>query len=374
VEDGKVVRVITVVRGTTEVVRAQERLRQAEKMEALGQLAGGIAHDFNNQLAAILGYAELLRARLTDPGLREDADMIGRAASRSADLTRQLLAFARKGKVLSETIDVHAVLREIVALLGRTVDKRIRIRMELDDVACLTTGDPSQLHTALLNLAINARDAMPEGGELVFRTSRLSLSDERSRAHHLAPGAYVQIAVSDTGVGMNEATRRRLFEPFFTTKEPGKGTGMGLAAVYGTVLGHQGAIAVQSEPGKGSTFTVLLPLSTTGQAGARPAVDVPADNIARNVLVVDDEPAVRSMIRDALEDLGWSVTAYADSRQAVRWYAEHGASIDLVILDMAMPLLNGADTLKALRAINPAVRAVIASGHAETSLAGAAVL
>jgi PAS domain S-box-containing protein len=371
VEDDKVVRVITVVRDVTERALTQERLRQAEKMEALGHLAGGIAHDFNNQLAAILGFAELLRRAVTEPGQQDAAEMIVRAASRSAELTRQLLAFARKGIARSQTVDIHAIIAEVAALLGRTIDKRIRIRTELAEHRCCTTGDAGQLYAALLNLAINARDAMPEGGELVFGTSRVTLDEEQCRTslQRLSPGPHLKITVSDTGVGMDEATRRRLFEPFFTTKEPGAGTGMGLAGVYGTVVNHKGAIQVRTEVRQGSTFTMLLPAIEAAEVQAGSSSAAPQPVPSRHVLVVDDEPSVRELIAIALREFGFRVTSFDDSRAAVAWYREHGASVDLVILDMAMPHLDGGETLSLLKTLNPGLKAIVASGHVVDSSA-----
>jgi len=256
VDGGSVVRIVTVVRDITAVEEAQERLRQAEKMEALGQLAGGIAHDFNNHLTAILGCADLLRHRLQDPSLREMADVIANAAGRSSELTHQLLAFARKSPLRRTEVDVHELILEVTSILKRLVDGRIAIQLRLDAPACRVAGDAAQLHNALLNLAINARDAMPDGGLLTFVTELCPApaSEEGSG------GRWLRIRVEDTGVGMGEETRKRLFEPFFTTKPSGQGTGMGLAAVYGTVARHRGIVQVSSSPGAGSAFVVALPL------------------------------------------------------------------------------------------------------------------
>ncbi len=256
VDGGSVVRIVTLVRDITAVEEAQERLRQAEKMEALGQLAGGIAHDFNNHLTAILGCADMLRHRLQDPALREMADVIANAAGRSSELTHQLLTFARKSPLGRTEVDVHELILEVTSILKRLVDGRIAIQLRLDAPACRVAGDAAQLHNALLNLAINARDAMPDGGLLTFVTELCSaLASEEGSG-----GRWLRIRVEDTGVGMGEETRKRLFEPFFTTKPSGQGTGMGLAAVYGTVARHRGIVQVSSTPGAGSAFVVALPL------------------------------------------------------------------------------------------------------------------
>jgi PAS domain S-box-containing protein len=256
VDGGSVVRIVTVVRDITAVEEAQERLRQAEKMQALGQLAGGVAHDFNNHLTAILGCADMLCRRLQDPALRELADVIANAAGRSSELTHQLLAFARKSPLRRTEVDVHELILEVTSILKRLVDGRIVIRHRLDAPVCRVAGDATQLHNALLNLAINARDAMPDGGSLTFATEPCPApaSDDGTG------GRWLRIRVEDTGVGMSEETRKRLFEPFFTTKPSGEGTGMGLAAVYGTVVRHGGTVQVSSSPGAGSAFVVALPL------------------------------------------------------------------------------------------------------------------
>jgi PAS domain S-box-containing protein len=364
VEGGRVSRVVTVIRDTTDVVRAQERLRQAEKMEALGQLAGGIAHDFNNQLAAVLGYAELLTHRTKEPQVREYAMAIAQIAQRSADLTRQLLTFARKGKARQAPVDVHAVIGDVVEMLTRTIDPRIRVYSRLGAPLAVTTGDQAQLHSALLNLALNARDAMPEGGVLTFSTDLVEPGAEGAGdlPDSLVAGRHVRVRVSDTGVGMSDEIRRRLFEPFFTTKGPGRGTGMGLAAVYGTVANHRGAIKVDSEVGRGTTVTVLLPFAQGVEADDAPAsAEVPAKGRG-HVLLADDEPSVRRVIADTLVELGYRVTAHADGAAALSCYRKAPSEIDLVILDVMMPALGGPSALAEMRRINPDVRAILCSG------------
>jgi signal transduction histidine kinase len=239
------------------------RRKQAEKMQALGQLAGGIAHDFNNHLSAIMGFAEILAEQVEEDSLRSYAEMIALAATRSADLTRQLLAFARKGKYMAEPVDVHSIIAEVVTFLGRSIDKRITIRQNLSADPSSILGDASQIQNALLNLAINSRDAMPGGGELTFSTSSESLDETRCKGLSLdiIPGRYIKISITDTGKGIDQKNLQHLFEPFFTTKDVGEGTGMGLAAVYGTVRNHKGGISVFSRPGQGSTFDIYLPVT-----------------------------------------------------------------------------------------------------------------
>ena len=351
VEAGRVAHVVTVLRDITDMVHAQERLRRAEKMEAVGQLAGGIAHDFNNQLAAILGFAELLSRRVADPGAREYAATIARTASRAAELTRQLLAFARKGRGRSEPVDVHAVVRDVTALIERIVDKRIVVASRLTAERTVVNGDAGQLQSALLNLAINARDAMPDGGVLTLATDVVE-----------SGVPCLRVRVTDTGTGMSEETRRHLFEPFFTTKEPGKGTGMGLATVYGTVAGHKGTVEVVSELGHGSTFAVLLPLAhATPEAAEAPPGEVTVPGRG-HILLAEDEPAVRAMVQEALRGLGYQVTACADGIEAVARFS--AMSCDLVLLDVSLPRLGGCQAFAAMRAVDPTVRGILCSGQA----------
>lgn len=365
VDGGRVTRVITVIRDVTESMRARDRLHQTEKMEALGQLAGGIAHDFNNQLAAVLGYAELLSRGAEGHLVREYASEIARVAKRSAELTRQLLTFARKGRARSVPLDVHALLGEVTALLGRIIDPRITVHTQLDAPRAVTIGDPSQLHSAFLNLALNARDAMPEGGMLTFTTDIVPAGGEvmDDVPEWSLDGAHLRVRVSDTGMGMSDEVRRRIFEPFFTTKAPGQGTGMGLAAVYGTIANHHGAIEVESEPGRGSTFTVLLWLADDRLSRDSEA---PVEEPLRgngHILVVDDDPAVLHSTARSLAALGYRVTERSDGSDAVSCYRESASEIDLVLLDVMMPGLDGIAVLAELRRINPNARVILYSGH-----------
>ncbi|RCK75966.1 MAG: PAS/PAC sensor hybrid histidine kinase [Candidatus Ozemobacter sibiricus] len=346
----------------------EDRLRHAEKMEAIGQLAGGVAHDYNNHLAGILGNAELLMARLTDPALRGMVENIRKAALRSADLTRQLLAFARKGKYMTVPIDVHALIDDVVALLEHSLDRRITIQRRLAADPPLTMGDPAQLQSALLNLAVNARDAMPHGGDLIFATA---IADLPGPAPDLdvGPGRFLKIEVTDTGTGMDEETRKHLFEPFFTTKEAGKGTGLGLAAVYGTIRNHRGAITVATALGQGTTFTIFLPLATE-EAFARPSAPLPSTRPGRGrILLVEDEEMVRETALAMLESLGYQVTACVNGQEAVETFRELWRQIDLVILDLIMPRMAGRETFHAMRTIDPAVRVLVASGFSDEATA-----
>jgi len=340
------------------------RMRQAEKLTALGQLAGGIAHDFNNQLVGISVYADLLARDSPKPEHRAHAQVIKRATERSADLVAKLLAFARKGKQESVPLDLHALIADVIELLHRSIDKRIAIESHLDAADAVTIGDQALLHSALLNLGLNARDAMPDGGTLTFSTRVVALDEQASRAHpdDLAPGDYLAIEVRDTGGGMDANTMVRIFEPFFTTKETG--TGMGLAAVYGAVRSHHGAIEVDSEPGRGTAVELLLPLAATTRPAATASPAPIAATAGASILVVDDEALVRDMLALVLEDMGHQVTTCDDGERALAHYRNHWRSIDLVIFDMIMPKLNGLQLFEEMRRINPRVKGLLSSGFA----------
>ena len=360
--------VLAVARDITKRRRLEEQLRQSEKMQAVGQLAGGIAHDFNNQLVGIVGYADILRAKLSrHPDLAGYADNILRSARRASDLTAHLLAFARKGKFLTVTVDLHEIINEVVDLLERSIDKKILIKLDFGANPATTIGDPSQLQNCILNLALNARDAMPSGGELSFVT-RVAHLDEaycRTNTDSIEIGDYVEIRVSDTGVGMSRPVVERIFEPFFTTKDREKGTGMGLAAVYGTVKNHMGTIGVDSEEGRGSTFTVHLPLLNT--KGESPAMEAEASSIeapsGAHLLLVDDEVSVRDSTTELLRSLGYRVSSCENGQDAVDFFKRSAGTVDLVILDMIMPVMGGDTTFENLKTISPGVRVLLSSGY-----------
>jgi PAS domain S-box-containing protein len=364
---GRVYRVVEHLRDVTEHRRVSERLHQSEKLEAIGQLAGGVAHDFNNQLSGILGLAELLQLELADrPDCLELVSGILGSVERASNLTGQLLAFARRGKVLSVPVDLHELVQEVLALLRRSIDKRIRVRHVRAAPVAKTRGDPSQLHNALLNLALNARDAMPSGGELTFEsgTVRLAAAEAWAESLNVEPGDFAYVQVTDTGVGMDEETRRHIFEPFFTTKPKGQGTGMGLAAVYGTVKNHQGTIRVTSQSGQGACFRILLPRceETAPRSVARPTPS-PSHEGNATILLVDDEEVVRRTARRILERLGYTVLTARNGAEGTECYRKQWREIDLVILDMQMPVMGGQETFTSMQAINPEVRVLLASGY-----------
>jgi two-component system, cell cycle sensor histidine kinase and response regulator CckA len=354
-------------RDITERRAMERRIRQAEKMEAIGQLAGGVAHDFNNQLAGIVGFADLLARELEDrPDLASMAEAILKAAKRSSGLTAQLLAFSRQGKYQSTPVDLNQIIDEVVTLLGRSIDKTIHISTKYLAAPAVTLGDPSQLQNAVLNLAINARDAMPTGGELTFATSNVVLDkDYCSRSpYHPTPGKYIQISVIDTGMGMSAETQDRMFEPFFTTKATGKGTGMGLAAVYGTMKSHKGVIGVYSELGHGTEMKLYFPQADENASAGdgTPSPTLPTD-LQKTVLLVEDEALLRDMMSGMLQRLGCKIILAKNGKEAVDIFRRSFEEIDLVILDLVMPELGGRDAYVQLSKIQPTVRVIIASGY-----------
>jgi two-component system cell cycle sensor histidine kinase/response regulator CckA len=364
--DGQVIAVVGVGRDVTERREVQDRLRRAEKLEAIGRLAGGVAHDFNNQLTGILGGAEFLRDALSgDPELRAVVETIRDAALRSARLTRQLLAVARRDASRSSTVDLNRLLEELAALLARTIDKRIAIRTELPAAAALARGDPDRLQAALLNLALNARDAMPEGGTLTLACRAVELGADACGAlqPHPTPGRHVEVRVTDTGAGLTPDARAHLFEPFFTTK--GSGSGLGLAEVYGTLQAHRGAIAVESAEDRGTTVTLWVPAAAPDAPPEEPLARVGRRAQPVRVLVADDELNVRRSLGLLLRGAGHDVIECAGGHEAVAAYAAAWRDIDVVILDVMMPDLGGRDVHAQLRAIDADVRVIVSSGYSE---------
>jgi signal transduction histidine kinase/CheY-like chemotaxis protein len=350
---------IIIVNDITELKRVEAELAEKSRLEALGQLAGGVAHDFNNQLAGIQGCVDILKTELSpDNPNYELVSIIDQAALRSAQLTRQLLAFARKGKFQIRPTDIHAVIEEVCLMLQRSVQKNIIITKQLQASLTMVKGDPDQLHHMLLNLALNGRDAMPNGGTLSFATTTLPAAQGAGGGE-----GWVQIAVIDSGSGMSVEVQRRMFEPFFTTKEKHKGTGMGLAAVYGTVQNHSGTIEVQSSPGQGTSMVVRLPLMV--QPAPEPAprsLELPMRGAGR-VLIIDDEPVVRLMLSRILQKAGYVVEACDDGIMGIERYREIWHQTDVVILDLVMPRLSGLATYEQLRQINPACVVLVSSGY-----------
>jgi len=342
----------------------QRQLAQAEKLGLLGQLAGGIAHDFNNLLGGILGCADLLkRGSGSGPDRERYVEMILETGHRAADLVQQLLAFARPAPTSRAPLDLHDVIEEVIRILKHTIDPRIEIRKRCAAREATIEGDRSAVQSALLNLGINARDAMPEGGKLTFATRSVDLDKETCRrfGYSIKPGPYVELTVADDGTGMSREVQARVFEPFFTTKPVGQGTGLGLAAVYGTVHGHGGEITIYSEEGQGTLFKMYLPLAEdTGHVAAPRSPEVLKGT--GTILVVDDEPVIRNIARDMLRSLGYDVLLAEDGRKAIEIYRTRSDKIDLVILDLVMPGMNGTEVLRVLKRMDSEARVLIASG------------
>lgn len=346
----------------------EEQLRQAEKMQAVGQLAGGIAHDFNNQLTCILGYAELVKEELAkNTKGQEYVDHIVQGIERSADLTGKLLAFARKGKYQSKPLDVHAMIEDIIHILSHSLDKRITMRTDLRAVDTIIIGDPTQLQNAMLNIALNARDAMPDGGEILFATENVFFEDEKKAEHfpELGLGKYIKVRIVDSGCGMDAETQKHIFEPFFTTKVLGEGTGMGLSAVYGTIQMHNGGIRVDSRVGFGTEFVFFLPVTLDACVVSDPQRTelVETSKNSCRILVVDDEAQLCEVLRQMLNVLGHTVTVFTDSHEAIAYYQHAWNDFDLVILDMIMPKFTGEEVYDRLREINEDIRVLLASGY-----------
>ena len=353
--------IVVALRDVTERNQLDQQLRQVQKMETVGQLAGGIAHDFNNVLTGIVGSAELLNRRLAQDD--RATTLVGRilqASERATAMIQKLMAFTRKGRQISSPIDVHLVIRDTCALLERSVEARISIVQRLTAASSVVIGDATPLQTALLNLGVNARDALPDGGTITFSTGVTHLTSAIGQAFvpPLSPGPYLELCVSDTGTGMSADTLQHLFEPFFTTKAIGKGTGLGLPAVLRTVHDHHGSIDVRSELGRGTTFKILLPLSAEELAD-EPAERLPIRGRGR-ILVIDDDDLVRGTAVEMLRSLGYDTVEANNGRAGVAAYVP--GTFDVVLIDMEMPVLRGTDCLREIRASDPGVRAILCSG------------
>ncbi len=345
--------------------RLAERLIQSEKMEAVGRLAGGIAHDFNNLLTVIIGYAELLS--LNSPSNAETAGKILQAAGRAKDLTQQLLAFSRRQVLQPRDISIRSHLEGVQDLLRRLISEDIQLVFSLDPDAGQVRVDPAQLTQVIMNLAVNARDAMPSGGALTIRTRRVHLDSSYAAAHpDASPGEYVELAVSDTGMGMDRQTLAQIFEPFFTTKSPGKGTGLGLSTVYGIIRQSGGHIVVESEPGRGTTFLVYLPLvdSTSGSSPTA-AMNPRTLSGTETVLIVEDSPEIRRMMADVFQGHGYRVLQADSPEKAVQLVSVGIDDLALVVTDVVMPRMNGRDLARKLRSLQSGLPVLLISGYAD---------
>ncbi|BCB96930.1 hypothetical protein JZK55_18520 [Dissulfurispira thermophila] len=352
----------------TEKKRLEETLIQTQKLDSLGMLAGGIAHDFNNILTGVLGYASLLKSTVPETDkMYKYIDTIEKSASRAANLAQQLLGFARKGKYVMTKLSVNDLVKELASFLKETFDRSITIVVETEENLPPVEGDSNQLYQAIMNLCINARDAMPEGGRLYIKTEFYLLHDEKVVDYfQIPPGEYVRVSVTDTGVGMTADVKKKIFEPFYTTKGIGKGTGLGLAMVYGIIKNHGGYITVYSEPGLGTTVRLYLPKgdgTVEEKKGDKAMIDERPKK--GTILLIDDEEVVRELGKDILEAYDYEVLLAIHGNEGVRVFNECKDKIDLVILDMVMPEKGGRQTFKEIRALKPDAKVLICTGYGE---------
>jgi two-component system cell cycle sensor histidine kinase/response regulator CckA len=370
--EGRMVGNVGTIEDITLRKELEAQLRQSQKMEAVGQLAGGVAHDFNNLLTVIKMNVELALEDLgAEHPLHADILEVARAAGRAAALTRQLLAFSRQQVLQPQVIDLNVVIADLQKMLARLIGEDIDFTLDLADDLGFVLADPGQLEQVLVNLAINARDAMPRGGSLTIATRNVELSPlEASRHPDARPGPYVAVALRDTGAGMTPDVQARIFEPFFTTKELGKGTGLGLATVYGIVTQSGGFLDVKSAPGRGAVFTVYLSaVSSGGEAPAR-SVAAAAERAGgtETILLVEDEDAVRAVARRVLTKYGYSVIEARDGGQALAFLGTHDGAIDLVLTDAVMPQMSGLELAAALGTLRPSLPVIVMSGYTDVDL------
>ena len=370
-------RVVGLAEDITDVRRTEEQLLQAQKMEAVGRLAGGIAHDFNNLLTAILGYSELVLQDLgPDHSSAIDIREIRTAGQSAESLTRQLLAFSRRQILQPQTLDLNQVLTRVDALLQRIIGEDVELTMKLTTPIGRVSADPGQIEQVVLNLAVNARDAMPNGGKLTIETANAVLDDDYVTQHAGATtGPHVMVAVTDTGTGMDTATQQRLFEPFFTTKEPGRGTGLGLATVYGIVAQSRGSIWVYSELGHGSTFKIYLPV-TTEELTPQPAGELAPASLSgtETVLVVEDQIEARSVICETLRRRGYTVIEAINGPDAIVKGRQPETGIDVMLTDVVMPGMGGRRVTEVIRATRPNLRVVYMSGYTDSAIVDHGIL
>jgi PAS domain S-box-containing protein len=371
-DDGRVLYYDGIVEDVTERRRLEEQLRQAQKMEAVGRLASGVAHDFNNLLTIIIGYSDLLFERVSArDGMRPPVEEIKKAAERAASLTRQLLAFSRKQVLQPRILDLKSLLTNVDEMLRRMIGEDIELVTHLPSGLGRVNADPGQIEQVIMNLALNARDTMPQGGQLTLEAADVELDSSYASSHEsVLPGHYVMIAVSDTGIGMDAETQARIFQPFFTTKEQGKGTGLGLATTYGIVKQSEGHIGVYSEPGKGTTFKVYLPRIDQAVEVIAPT-QVPVDEPPRGcetILLVEDEEAVRSLARGLLESSGYEVLEANGAHEALQVGKRHKERIHLLLTDVVMPQMSGRELAEHLAPLHPETKVLYMSGYADNAV------
>jgi len=370
-KEGKVEKLVIVNRDITERRDLERQLVLSQRLEAVGKLSGGIAHDFNNLLGVIIGYSEALQESIqSDNPLRDAVDEIRKAGQRAATLTQQLLAFSRKQVLEPKILDVNAIIADMQKMLHRLIGEDVALKFEPDAELGNVKADRGQLEQVILNLAVNARDAMPRGGELTISTSNVELTQKDTLQHrYVIPGQYVMLKVSDTGIGMDAQTQSHIFEPFFTTKEKGKGTGLGLATVYGVVKQSEGYIWLESAPEKGTTFLIYLPRAK----GAVESALLEHGRTQRSggtqtVLLVEDEPSLRKLTRKSLVDMGYLVLEAGNAEEAIKVTAASGGAIDVLLTDVIMPGMSGGELAKKLSAEFPAMRILFMSGYTDGAI------
>jgi len=365
-------------RDFTERAKLREQLTQSQKMEGIGRLAGGVAHDFNNLLTTIIGYTEIMLTQVDQEGpLRSGMEEIKKASDRAADLTRQLLAFSRKQMMHPVVLNLNYPLAEMDKMLRRLIGEDIDLITVLEPELWKVKFDPGQMDQVVMNLAVNAKDAMPEGGKLTIETANVFLDEAYVRRHgiELKPGPFVVLAVSDTGFGMDGETQSHVFEPFFTTKEKGKGTGLGLSTVYGIVKQSGGFIWVYSEPGQGTTFKIYLPKSEAEEAFAEEEQIQPQHlEGSGTILLAEDDDSARKLIRSVLQDYGYRVLEAQDGEEALRLFEQHEGPIHLLLTDVVMPGMNGRELAESLQPLQPKMKVLYMSGYTDNAVVQHGVL
>ncbi len=372
-ENGKLNGVVSIFRDITKESHLQAKLYQSQKLESIGQLAGGVAHDFNNMLSGIMGCAELLKSSKNKDEEKQTKyiDLILKTAERAAELTAKLSAFGRKGKIQSVAIDFHDIIPDAADILKQTIDKKIEIIVETQAENSIVIGDRSGLQNSIMNLGINAWHAMPNSGSLMIVTRNIYLNEQycSESSFELTPGDFLEISISDTGCGIPQNEIKNIFEPFFTTKEQGKGTGLGLSAVYGMVQDHDGAISVYSEEGAGTTFNIYLPCakSKSIKHNNNKSINEDINKHTATILLVDDESLLRTLGKALLEESGHKIILAENGKEAVDCFKENKDDIDIIILDMIMPIMNGEEAFTEIKNINPNQKIIIASGFTKNS-------
>lgn len=364
-EDGNIIGALSIGSDITKQHQLEEELRHAHKMEAVGQLAGGIAHDFNNMLQGILGCAQLIRRNTENEKQTRHANNIIKTSHQAADLIKQLLTFSRQDKLQKSKFDVHNIIEEVISILSHTIDRKISINKKLYAPISSVVGDAPLIKNALLNIAINAKDAMQNGGILTFNSmiTFVTTTEKINSKLELNKGSYLYLTIEDTGIGMSEDIRKKIFEPFFTTKETGQGTGLGLSTVYGTITNHNGAVNCISKPNEGSKFEIYLPLNDIKTNKEENSLSYKSTLKDKSFMLVDDEELVRKNTKELFEKSGYKVTTFSDPSEAIEHYKSFFNQFDFVMLDMIMPKMNGKELFNELKNINPDIKAILSSGY-----------